>query len=70
MIEQLDNHVTRRQYHNHVASMRAVLDNGTYPSADAYYGAKDHERYLAAKLAGTSSRKHDPMYFWHGGQSN
>jgi hypothetical protein len=68
--ERQDDHITRRQYNQHVAEMRAVLDNGCYPSPDAYYAAKDRERDLAAKLAGTTSGKHDPMYFWFGRMSN
>ena len=65
--EQQDHHVIRRQYVLHVAEMNSV---GCYASPDAYYGAKDHERKLAARLAGTTVAKHDPMYFWHGGMSN
>jgi hypothetical protein len=51
-------------------AVRARLAAGNYPSPDAYYQDKDLARELAAKAAGMTPDKYDPVGFWFGMQSN
>jgi hypothetical protein len=53
-----------------IARINARMASGpAYPSADAYYDAKDRLRRFRAQLEGKREHEVDPMGFWFGRQS-